>query len=350
MPALIPNQFTINSLRQHPVTESLMHWYSVAKRDLPWRQTKDPYTVWVSEVILQQTRVEQGTPYFHRFMEAFPTVRHLAGAPEDHVLALWQGLGYYSRARNMQKAAKQVMDEFNGKFPVSYAQLRTLKGVGPYTAAAIASICFDEREPVVDGNVFRAASRIFGIEADISKASSRKIFTEVLKEVMPASGAGEFNQAMMELGATVCKPRPECPQCPVREHCFALAHKTVDRLPVNGKKTKVKDRYLNYLLFTDGERIVMKKREGKDIWQGLYDFPQTSRQEDVPTPSRSSVEIRHLLSHQRLHLRFYWIECNAEKLSSEALACGGGVFSMKQILNLPKPKPIVAYLKQEGVI
>jgi A/G-specific adenine glycosylase len=320
----------------------------MAKRELPWRKTRDPHTIWVSEIILQQTRVEQGTPYFERFIEAFPNIASLANAPEDHVLALWQGLGYYSRARNMQAAARQVMDDYAGEFPTNYEDILKLKGIGPYTAAAISSICFDEPEPVVDGNVFRAASRIFGIHDDISKESTRKIFVSTLKAIIPSDQPGTFNQAMMELGATICKPSPICGDCPVREFCQAIKSKTINQLPVKGKKTKVRDRYLNYLVYQSGGKVLMKKREGKDIWHGLYDFPLIEGKEiekkTIASSKTVSSEYIHILSHQRLHARFYLFEPKPEEMTQLARTYDAKPYSLKQVLTLPKPKLVVNYL------
>lgn len=320
----------------------------MAKRELPWRQTRDPYTIWVSEIILQQTRVEQGTPYFERFIAAFPNIKSLANAPEDKVLAFWQGLGYYSRARNMQAAAKQIMTNYSGQFPSAYEDILKLKGIGPYTAAAISSICFNEAEPVVDGNVFRAASRIFGIHEDISKGSTRKLFVSTLKEVIPADQPGNFNQALMELGATICKPSPNCPACPVRDHCYAFGKKVTGELPVKGKKTKVRDRYLNYLVYQSEGKVLMKKRDGKDIWQGLYDFPliegEQIDKEDIESSKTVSSDYIHILSHQRLHARFFLFEPNEEEMKVLARTYDAKPYSLKQMLTLPKPKLVVNYL------
>jgi A/G-specific adenine glycosylase len=343
LPELIPNQFAINS---HPFSESLIHWYSGAKRDLPWRKTRDPYIVWVSEIILQQTRVEQGLPYFERFVEAFPSISHLAGAKEDKVLSLWQGLGYYSRARNMQAAAKQVMNDFRGIFPTTYSEILKLKGIGPYTAAAIASICFDESTPVVDGNVFRAAARVFGINEDISKSGTRTVFEKTLQEVIPQDQPGTFNQAMMELGATICTPTPKCDTCPVQPFCFAFAHKQADVLPVKGKKLKVRERHIRYLVIHSGDQVLLKKRESKDIWQGLYDFPELVENAIEQARAKVSRQFIHLLSHQKLHVRFYEVEVSVSELHQYARRLHAKPYSLKQMLTLPKPILVVNYLME----
>lgn len=336
-------------INSHPITKSLSHWYSGAKRDLPWRKTKDPYAIWISEIILQQTRVEQGLPYFEKFMESFPTVKSLAKATEDDVLANWQGLGYYSRARNLHATAKFIVSERKEQFPKTYGELLKLKGIGPYTAAAISSICFDKAEPVVDGNVFRVVSRLFGITKDISKTSTRRVFVDLLKELIPSDQPGEFNQAIMEHGATVCKPRPSCDLCTLCEFCYAFKKDIVSDLPVKKKKIKVRNRVLIYAVFENDGILLMKKRTQKDIWQGLYDFPLIETDEfkignQIPVTTGPIV---HLLSHQKLHIRFLHFSNLSEKefdQLSRSYECEG--FSVKQTLSLPKPKIIVDYLRR----
>ena len=289
---------------------------------------------------MQQTRVEQGLPYFHRFIESFPTIFDLAKANENDVLANWQGLGYYSRARNMQHAAKYVVNECDGVFPANYKDILKLKGVGPYTAAAISSICFDIPEPVVDGNVFRVASRAFGIKDDISKSSSRSVFVETLKKIIPQKDPGSFNQAMMEHGATVCKPSPTCEICTLREYCFAFQNKEIQTLPVKTKKLKVKERPINYLVIEHQGNILMKKRSEKDIWQGMYDFPEASTISEYDF----SAPIIHLLSHQRLTVRFAHISVSREEFAHYSSRLVAEPFSIKQVLTLPKPKVIVDFV------
>lgn len=336
-------------INSHPIAKSFLHWYSGAKRDLPWRKTKDPYAIWISEIILQQTRVDQGLPYFERFIELFPTINRLAKASEDDVLAHWQGLGYYSRARNIHATAKYVVNNFNSQFPQTYDELLKLKGIGPYTAAAISSICFDQSEPVVDGNVFRVASRLFGITDDISKSSTRKIFVDVLKEIIPTNQPGEFNQAIMEHGATVCKPRPHCDLCTLRAYCFAFEEKKVENFPVKGKKTKIRDRQLIYLVIENNRNFLMKKRTDKDIWQGLYDFPIAEDAEVTAGNFKpiTTGPITHLLSHQKLHVYFlHFDHLDNQEFDELANRYACEVFSIKQVLALPKPKVVVDYLRQ----
>ncbi len=316
----------MSKLLQHPFSETIITWYSQNARELPWRKTKDPYVIWLSEIILQQTRVAQGLPYFHRLLEAFPTVLHLANADEDQLFRIWQGLGYYSRARNLHKTAKCIA-EAGGKFPSTYADLIKLPGIGPYTAAAIASFAFDEPKPVVDGNVFRILARHFGVDVDILHASARKIFADLADELIPKNQPAIFNQAIMEFGALMCVPKnPDCLSCVLNESCLALKAKRVADFPVKTKKSKVTHRYLNYVVFSDDiNSTIINKRTSKGIWYNLYEFPviETSinesdqeifnlieRQQFVPNAIKeiklyNSEQICHKLSHQHLFIRFW---------------------------------------------
>jgi len=308
-------------------TKSLTQWYLQNKRDLPWRNTVDPYPIWLSEIILQQTRVAQGTPYFLSFLNAFPTVFDLANANEEQVLKLWQGLGYYSRARNLHKTAQFVAQELSGVFPPTYKDLLKLKGVGEYTAAAIASFSYNEAVPVVDGNVFRVLSRYFDVETDIAVASAKKEFAALAFELMPKDNPALFNQAIMEFGALQCVPKsPNCGICIFNESCAALQKKKVDQLPVNNKKLKVRNRYFNYLVVSDeNENTIIQKRTAKGIWHNLYEFPlietdivegfdsistmiqdQFFENNDVLSiEEHNEKSIIHKLSHQHLHIKFW---------------------------------------------
>lgn len=320
----------------------LIQWYLQNKRDLPWRNTANPYHIWLSEIMLQQTRVAQGTPYYLSFLDAFPTVFDLAKADEEQVLKLWQGLGYYSRARNLHKTAQYVATELDGIFPNNYTDLLGLKGVGEYTAAAIASFSYGEPVAVVDGNVFRVLSRYFDIETDIALASAKKEFAALAFELMPkdARGGAElseansatFNQAIMEFGALQCVPKsPNCGICVFNESCLALQKKKVDQLPVKSKKLKVRNRYFNYLVVSDdNEDTIIQKRTSKGIWQNLYEFPliETEAVENFDyiveriekdffvNESVGSVmeynekSIVHKLSHQHLHIKFWKVNIN----------------------------------------
>jgi A/G-specific adenine glycosylase len=310
-------------------TNSLTQWYLQNKRDLPWRKTVDPYKIWLSEIMLQQTRVAQGTPYFLSFVSAFPTVFDLAATNEEQVLKLWQGLGYYSRARNLHKTAQYVADELSGIFPDNYNDLLKLKGVGEYTAAAIASFSYNETVPVVDGNVFRVLSRYFNIDTDIAAASAKKEFAALAFELMPKDNPALFNQAIMEFGALQCVPKsPNCDICIFSSSCAALQKKKVDQLPVKSKKLKVRNRFFNYLVVSDdNENTIIQKRTAKGIWHNLYEFPliETDAPEDFDfiatniqeeffkNNSVTSIEdcneksIIHKLSHQHLHIKFWKI-------------------------------------------
>lgn len=314
----------------------IISWYRQNKRDLPWRNTRDPYMVWLSEVILQQTRVAQGLPYYNSFKKKYATVKKLAEAPEKDVLKLWQGLGYYSRARNLHHAAKEVVKNFGGKFPGNYNDLKKLKGVGDYTAAAISSICFNEVQAVVDGNVYRVLSRIFGMDVPIDSTQGKKDFREMAESLISKNFPADFNQAIMEFGAMQCVPKnPNCGSCPFVQVCVARKENRIGELPVKAKKTKVTDRYFHYLVMRQGEHIYLNQRKGNDIWKGLHDFPliesasaltekklmQTKqwkllfKKEQIAVKD-FSAEVKHILSHQRLHVRFVEIDLK-KKISSE---------------------------------
>lgn len=305
----------------------ILNWYREHQRNLPWRETRDPYKVWLSEIILQQTRVAQGMPYYLRFVEAFPTVHDLANAPEEQVLKLWQGLGYYSRARNLHATAKTVVEDFNGEFPNTYKGLKSLKGVGDYTASAIASFCFDIPEPVVDGNVYRVLSRYFGIDTPINSTEGIKYFKELAREIMDAENIRDYNQGIMEFGAIQCAPKkPYCLLCPLQESCVALKENKVDQLPVKLNKTKVRNRYFNYLVLLDDDgNTILEQRKGKGIWQNLYQFPLIESEKmlqaeelqpliykNTTVPGTQSLSLYnnepvvHKLSHQHLYTQF-WI-------------------------------------------
>jgi A/G-specific adenine glycosylase len=256
-------------------TKQLLKWFGTINRPMPWKGEKDPYLICLSEIILQQTRVEQGLPYFLKFKKKYPTVIKLANAPEDEVMKLWQGLGYYSRARNLHAAAKTIRDDFKGKFPTNYDDILSLKGVGEYTAAAIASFAYELPYPVVDGNVFRVLSRYFGINTPIDSPKAKKEFTALAEELLLLSDkTSRFNQAIMDFGALQCKPAsPDCAQCPLVKKCFAFNNSKVNALPVKKKKLKVKERFFHYLVIKNGKQLLLHKRTGNDIWKNLYEFP-----------------------------------------------------------------------------
>jgi len=309
-------------------SKKLKHWYSNNKRELPWRQTKEPYFIWLSEIILQQTQVNQGLPYYVRFTEKFPTIYHLASAEESDVLKLWQGLGYYSRARNLHATAKYIVYELDGKFPDNYKDLLRLKGIGDYTASAIASICFNEAAAVVDGNVYRVLSRYFGIETPINSSKGAKEFKQLAQELIDLKDPATFNQAIMEFGATQCKPQsPDCKSCPFNDSCIAIAENRINELPIKIKSAKAKKKHFNFLVFiSSDEKTVLEKREGKGIWQNLYQFPLIETNKGLAFKAFKALaenhlllkdksfelslynetEIVHKLSHQHLYTKF-WI-------------------------------------------
>ncbi|WP_416138292.1 A/G-specific adenine glycosylase [Hymenobacter psoromatis] len=343
-----------------------MSWYPRHRRDLPWRHTRDAYAIWLSEVILQQTRVAQGLPYYLDFLATYPTVGDLAAAPEQEVLRHWQGLGYYSRARNMHHTAQQVVGEFGGRFPATYAGLRQLKGVGPYTAAAVASFAFDEAVAVLDGNVFRVLARVFGLHSDIAAPASRKEFQALADQHLPPAHAAEFNQAIMEFGALQCTPaKPDCLFCPLQSPCWAFQHGQVALLPIKAKAKAARTRYFHYLVLCHAGQLYLKQRSAGDIWQGLYDFalaetdaaempvaevlrhvaalggqPDTSRvAEDRPSPT-----LRHVLSHQKLECRFHAVELTVPLPPATQRDTGLQAYSATEIEQLPKPVLISNYL------
>ncbi len=254
-------------------SNKLVSWYKVNKRDLPWRNTTNAYYIWLSEIILQQTRVEQGLPYYLAFLKAYPKIQHLANASEDDVLKRWQGLGYYSRARNLHFTAKYITSNYGGEFPNDYQKILKLKGVGPYTAAAITSFAFGLPYAVVDGNVIRVLSRIFGINTPFDSAIGKKQFQELAQELLIKESSWLYNQAIMEFGAIQCKPKlPDCSICPMQGSCEAYNNNTITELPVRSKKIKVRNRFLYFLMIEKKKGIYLGKRES-GIWQGLYEFP-----------------------------------------------------------------------------
>ncbi|MBR4920311.1 MAG: A/G-specific adenine glycosylase [Prevotella sp.] len=283
-------------------TTTILSWFREHGRVLPWRQTRDPYAIWLSEIILQQTRIEQGLPYWERFMRRWPTVEELAAASEDEVLREWQGLGYYSRARNLHTAAKQIVEM--GGFSRTLEGIKQLKGVGDYTAAAIGSIAFDLPAAVVDGNVYRVLARHYGINTPINTTEGKKEFTALAQSLLPAKQASAFNQAMMDFGAIQCTPStPQCPSCPLAETCVALRENRISELPVKQKTLKVKERHLTYVYIRyQGETAIHRRGEG-DIWQGLYEPWLTDKVPCGATLLRQNV--KHVLTHRVLYADFW---------------------------------------------
>lgn len=330
-------------------SKTLINWYSNNKRFLPWRETNNPYYVWLSEIILQQTQVKQGLPYYEAFVEQFPTVYDLANAEESEVLKLWQGLGYYSRARNLHAAARYIAFELNGVFPNTYKELLKLKGVGDYTASAIASICYNEATAVVDGNVYRVLSRYFGIDTPINSGKGNKEFKALAQELIDKNNPADFNQAIMEFGATHCKPKnPDCFSCPFQNGCIALKEERISELPVKIKANKAKKKYFNFLVFIseDGQTI-MEKREGKGIWQNLYQFPLIETLKEVSAKTfKKELDSYYLLKNRTFELTLYNQESIIHKLSHQHLYTKFWIINVK---NLPKEGVAIEYLKDYAV-
>lgn len=337
----------------------LISWYSKNKRNLPWRIAPEPYKVWLSEIIMQQTRIDQGTPYYDRFIAHYPNVKSLADASEDEVLKLWQGLGYYSRARNLHHAARQVVSEYGGRFPSTYKELLGLKGVGPYSAAAIASICYGEPIPVVDGNVYRFLARHFAIGTPIDSTEGKKEFYKKALELIDPDRPGDFNQAMMEFGATVCTPHnPRCTECPFRKTCAAYAQDAVDRYPVKAKKVKTQPLHIHYFVIRKQGGIFLKQRPSDGIWGGLHEFPMVSSPEKISksTLEKSASEIglpalrnakksqpfTHLLTHRRITAHFWLFDFPDFSPKSDLIF----VQSPEALKNTAVPRLIDRYLQE----
>jgi A/G-specific adenine glycosylase len=332
--------------------DELLRWYTYNKRELPWRETKDPYSVWLSEVILQQTRVDQGLAYYMKFIRRFPSVGKLASADEDEVLKLWQGLGYYSRARNLLLTARMVKAEFGGRFPANYDQLLRLKGIGAYTAAAVASICFNLPHAVVDGNVYRFLSRFYGVTTPVNSTAGKKEFAALANQILDRTSPGEYNQAIMEFGALCCKPQnPDCLSCILSHRCIAFAQDSVNRLPVKRGRQKIRSRFFNYILIRDHSHTYIRKRTAADIWENLYEFPliETSDKADHIDEklqeymgneeiaiSKITKWDKQILSHQCIYYRFIYVDANGKKLLTEGLL----KVNKEDILNFAVPKPI----------
>ena len=340
-------------------TKKVVRWFEKNKRDLPWRETKDPYCIWLSEIILQQTRVNQGLPYYLKFAEAFPAVFDLAAASEQKVLRLWQGLGYYTRARNLHKCAKEVVARYNGKFPATFLELKTLPGIGDYTAAAIASISFGQSVAVVDGNVFRVLARIFGLSTPINTPEGKRIFSKLANELVPKDNPDVHNQAMMEFGARFCTPRnPSCETCTFQSDCFAYKNSLQHVLPVKLQLKKARKRYFYYFVLQKGKSFLMKKRKEKDIWHGLYDFVLVETKRPVDPEklfleneslkifrkgnlSEISGMYKHILSHQLIYSRFIHVTLPQTIEMNES---GLKFYSLKKVAELPKPVLISKFL------
>ncbi|MBN2595915.1 MAG: A/G-specific adenine glycosylase [Marinifilaceae bacterium] len=343
------------------LSNQIISWYLQNKRDLPWRETKDPYQIWISEIMLQQTRVASAIDYFNRFLEQFPTISDLAQAEEQEVLKLWQGLGYYSRARNLHAAAKIIQLEYHGVFPDSYKEILKLKGIGTYTAAAIASFAFNLPHAAVDGNVYRVLSRIYGISKAIDSTEGKKYFQTIAGETMGDAIPEIYNQAIIEFGALQCIPRnPKCDICPILANCFAYNNAQVDQFPIKSKQIKTKNRYFYYLFLSCKSRFLIEKRKKKDIWENLFQYPLIEYGNPISTDEllqtfewkelfgnkelvihSVSKNVIHKLSHQNLHTKFIHIEMDIDKMKNE---CGYLIINHSEISKYPFPKLIEDHL------
>lgn len=347
-------------------SKKIVSWYEENKRALPWRESRDPYKIWLSEIILQQTRIAQGLPYYLKFIENFPNIKSLAQAPPDKVLRLWQGLGYYSRARNLHACARQIETELRGQFPTSFQELKKLPGIGDYTAAAIASIAFRESVAVVDGNVFRVLARVFGIDKDIASSEGKAFFFSKANSLIPADRPDIYNQAVMEFGALHCTPQnPRCDTCTFAKNCMARLHEMQSILPVKTPKQKVRKRYFYYIIINYRGKLLMRKRKPGDIWNGLYDFmlfetkrpikPEMLWKEEKSLKNTSITKVsgihKHILSHQQLITRFIEITVTSAEaikplMKKEELK----FYTKSQIEHLPKPILINRFLKESGFL
>ncbi len=350
----------------------LSEWYTRNKRDLPWRQTREPYAIWLSEVILQQTRINQGLDYYLRFLETYPDVFSLAKASKDEVYRLWQGLGYYNRADNLMKTAKQIAEIYRGKFPADLQELKSLPGIGDYTAAAIASISFDLPEPVVDGNVYRVLSRIFGINTPIDTSRGKKEFTEKATTLMQHHPPAEFNQALMEFGALHCLPaNPDCENCIFNNICVANSMGKQPKFPVKKSKVKVRDLHIYYFVIQTDEiepRFFIRKRENRDIWRNLYDFPSIESDKALSDPQKAlsraekqglfsfrnytvgtaSRKFKHKLTHRRIFATF--IPIILSEIPKKGAKNSLSLIAQSNLRKYPVPQLIVRYLQDYKII
>ena len=358
-------------MQKSTVAKHLLAWYEHHKRPLPWRGDRDPYKIWLSEIILQQTRVAQGLPYYERFITTYPTIYDLAKASEQDILHLWQGLGYYSRARRLHQCSRYIVDNLDGTFPTSYEKLLPLPGIGPYTAGAIASIAFNEPTPVVDGNVYRVLSRLFGLEDDIASTTGQKVFRQLAATLVPKQAPGTYNQALMEFGALHCTPQqPQCATCPLQSSCVAYQTNKQHILPVKKRRIAIKDRFLYYLLIHFNDHLYVKKRTQKDIWHGLYDFyliespSAVEKLDDLEDPlmpyikthalktDTSPAPISHKLTHQRLHMRFVHVHATPDflKATNKILSASAMTpYAYHTLKTLPFPRAIHRFFEHHSL-
>jgi A/G-specific adenine glycosylase len=355
----------IKGMDKRYFSDKIVKWYENNRRKLPWRETKDPYKVWLSEIILQQTRVSQGLPYYKQFIDQFPTVSALAAAQQQEVLRLWQGLGYYTRARNLHKCAKSIVSHHNGRFPETWAELLTLPGIGEYTAAAIASFSFGQSVAVVDGNVFRVLSRIFGIDTPINSPEGKREFSTLANQLISKNHPDEHNQAIMEFGAMFCTPKnPKCEFCPFIKNCFAFNRKMQDQLPVKLKLKKARKRYFYYIVLENNNTLMMKRRAEKDIWLGLFDFYLIEKKKPVKAEkilTETGVEAwvknanavtvsknyKHSLTHQTIFSKFIIVKSRRNPIPKNQ---NRSFYSFEEIARLPKPVLVSRFLNDHYLL
>jgi A/G-specific adenine glycosylase len=352
----------INKRQKQYFTTQLMDWHaSHNRRSLPWKNEKDPYKIWLSEIILQQTRVEQGLPYYLRFTKAYPRIEKLAGAKDEEVFRHWQGLGYYNRCKNMLATARYITEVFKGKFPSRYDDIKQLKGIGSYTASAIASFAYNLPHAVVDGNVYRVLSRYFGIDTAIDTTEGKKTFEQLAHELLDKQNSPAYNQAIMDLGATVCTPRsPLCNKCPLQEKCLAYKQSLIELLPVKSKKLKVRNRYFHYIFFTANDKIWIRKRTGKDIWQNLYEpflieyDKKPSSKQLLKHPDYLNLKLNNhkpeylgktnqRLTHQLIETHFFSVRL--QKPQKKGLEEGQWV-KISNMKNFGFPKTVISFLEK----
>jgi len=328
------------------IGEKLLKWYKIHGRDLPFRKTKDPYKIWICEIVFQQTRIQQGIHHYNNFIERFPDVQSLHDAESDEVLLYWKGLGYYSRAINLHKASHQIMEDFGGKFPEKYEEILKLQGVGKYTAAAISSICFKGHNPAVDGNFYRVLSRLFADNFDISKPSAFRYFSELALKIMPENKAGDFNQAMMDLGSEICKPKnPDCGNCPVNDECIAFNLGKTNEFPLKSKKVKAEDLFLRYYFVQHKNQFLIRQRGEDFIWKKLYEFPSRIPENFEKLISHSKT-INHKLTHKNLTIQIDTLLLRSGKIFEKfAKENGFQIISYEESQLKSFPKPLENYLK-----
>ena len=339
-------------------TSSILSWYKKNKRDLPWRKNSDPYTVWISEIILQQTRIDQGLPYYLNFVKKYPNISSLAKANEQDVLILWQGLGYYSRARNLLKTAKTIVKTLNGKFPETQVELKKLNGIGEYTANAISSICFNEKRAVVDGNVYRVISRFYGIDKPINNSVGKKYFSEIAQDLAPNKSCGDYNQGIMDFGSLICKPKnPLCMECVLANNCIAKKTNSIDYFPVKIKGKAPKIVHFNYIVFLDANYKTYINQIENGIWKNLFQFPLIESNKELDKDKiMANKGLNKLVNLKNCEIKLFNIKPIIHKLSHRIIYTKFWILSIENsndnsiefidIKKYPVPKLIQNFLEK----